>query len=119
MPTACMKAYMMVVPTNLKPRFFRSLDMASDSGLVAGIFSFVRRVRARLAGREIVRLQFVRELAEELGVDAGQRVQLVTSQGTRSFKITGLIDSGMDITSAGSEADLRARFARRLGSPFR
>jgi len=33
--------------------------------------------------------------------------------------IDGLLDSGMDITSSGSEADLRARVARRLGSPFR
>jgi hypothetical protein len=33
--------------------------------------------------------------------------------------IDGLIDSGMDITASGSEADLRARVARRLGSPFR
>ena len=33
--------------------------------------------------------------------------------------IDGLIDSGMDVTSAGSEADLRARVARRLGSPYR
>ena len=33
--------------------------------------------------------------------------------------IDGLIDSGMDITNSGSEADLRARVARRLGSPFR
>ena len=33
--------------------------------------------------------------------------------------IDGLIDSGMDVTSAGSEADLRARVARRLGTPFR
>jgi hypothetical protein len=33
--------------------------------------------------------------------------------------IDGLIDSGMDITSAGSEADLRARVARRLGTPYR
>jgi len=33
--------------------------------------------------------------------------------------IDGLIDSGMDITSTGSQADLRARVARRLGSPFR
>ena len=33
--------------------------------------------------------------------------------------IDGLIDSGMDITAAGSEADLRARVARRLGSPYR
>jgi hypothetical protein len=33
--------------------------------------------------------------------------------------IDGLIDSGMDITGAGSEADLRARVARRLGTPYR
>jgi hypothetical protein len=33
--------------------------------------------------------------------------------------IDGLIDSGMDVTSTGSEADLRARVARRLGSPYR
>ena len=33
--------------------------------------------------------------------------------------IDGLIDSGMDITSASSEGDLRARVARRLGSPYR
>jgi hypothetical protein len=32
--------------------------------------------------------------------------------------IDGLIDSGMDITAAASEADLRARVARRLGSPL-
>lgn len=33
--------------------------------------------------------------------------------------IDGLIDSGMDVTGTGSEADLRARVARRLGPPFR
>jgi hypothetical protein len=33
--------------------------------------------------------------------------------------IDGLIDSGMDVTTSGSEVDLRARVARRLGSPFR
>lgn len=33
--------------------------------------------------------------------------------------IDGLIDSGMDITGSGSEAELRARVARRLGSPLR
>jgi hypothetical protein len=33
--------------------------------------------------------------------------------------IDGLIDSGMDITASGSEADLRARVARRLGTSFR
>src|SRR6266566_4495146 len=33
--------------------------------------------------------------------------------------IDGVIDSGMDVTASGSEADLRARVARRLGTPFR
>ena len=33
--------------------------------------------------------------------------------------IDGLIDSGMDITGSGSEADLRGRVARRLGTAFR
>ena len=33
--------------------------------------------------------------------------------------IDGLIDSGMDITSTASEADLRARVARRLGTAYR
>jgi molybdate-binding protein len=33
--------------------------------------------------------------------------------------IDGLLDSGMDVTSAASEADLRGRVARRLGSPYR
>ena len=30
-----------------------------------------------------------------------------------------LIDSGMDITTSATEADLRARVARRLGTPYR
>ena len=33
--------------------------------------------------------------------------------------IDGLIDSGMDITSSATEADLRAKVARHLGTPFR
>jgi len=33
--------------------------------------------------------------------------------------IDGLLDSGMDVTTIASEADLHARVARRLGSPFR
>jgi len=33
--------------------------------------------------------------------------------------IDGLIDSGMDVTAADSEADLRALLGRRLGSPHR
>src|SRR5881396_421242 len=35
MPVACMCAWQTVGPTNLKPRFFKSLDRASDSGEVA------------------------------------------------------------------------------------
>ena len=31
-PMACMKAYTVVGPTKLQPRFFRSLDMAIDAG---------------------------------------------------------------------------------------
>ena len=33
--------------------------------------------------------------------------------------IDGLLDSGMDVSGTASEADLRARVARRLGSPYR
>jgi hypothetical protein len=33
--------------------------------------------------------------------------------------IDGLIESGMDVVAAGSEANLRARVARRLGTPYR
>ena len=33
--------------------------------------------------------------------------------------IDGLIDSGMDIVGSASEKDLRARVARRLGTPYR
>jgi hypothetical protein len=33
--------------------------------------------------------------------------------------IDGLIDGGMDVTAAASEADLRGRVARRLGSAYR
>ena len=33
--------------------------------------------------------------------------------------IDGFIDSGMDATATASESDLRARVARRLGTPYR
>lgn len=33
--------------------------------------------------------------------------------------IDGLLDSEMDVSGSASEADLRARVARRLGSPYR
>src|SRR4029079_16684445 len=35
-PVACMKAYMMVVPTNLNPRVLRSFDRASDTSVRVG-----------------------------------------------------------------------------------
>jgi len=50
--------------------------------------------------------------------DAAQVKPLNRAEIIRAL-IDGLIDSGMDITNAGSEADLRARVARRLGTPFR
>ncbi len=43
MPTACMKAYRMVVPTNLKPRFFKSFDKASETSVRAGTSLKARR----------------------------------------------------------------------------
>ena len=39
--------------------------------------------------------------------------------GSSGPLIDGLIESGMDITSSASEADLRAKVARHLGTPFR
>jgi hypothetical protein len=33
--------------------------------------------------------------------------------------IDGLIESGLDVTAAGSEADLRTRVSRRLGASYR
>jgi hypothetical protein len=33
--------------------------------------------------------------------------------------IDGLMESGMDVEGAGTEANLRARVARRLGTPYR
>ena len=44
MPVACMSAYAVVGPTKRKPRFFRSLASAVDSGVTAG-------TSARVAGR--------------------------------------------------------------------
>lgn len=50
---------------------------------------------------------------------AGHNGKLLNRAEIIRALIDGLIDSGMDITVAGSEADLRARVARRLGTPFR
>ena len=55
---------------------------------------------------------------DRLGVNGGVRRMLNRAEIIRAL-IDGLIDSGMDITTSASEADLRARVARRLGTPFR
>jgi hypothetical protein len=57
---------------------------------------------------------------DQLAVDGQGRAGKVLNRAEiiRAL-IDGLIDSGMDIATAGSEADLRARVARRLGTPFR
>jgi hypothetical protein len=52
------------------------------------------------------------------GARAGDGKTLNRAEVIRAL-IDGFIDSGMDITSSPSEADLRARVARRLGTPFR
>ena len=55
-------------------------------------------------------------LATEIRVKTGKvlnRAEIIRAL------IDGLIESGMDIAGAASEADLRARVARRLGTPYR
>ena len=49
-PRDCIAAYMVVGPTNLKPRFSNSLDSATDSGEVAGISESVRGARFGFLG---------------------------------------------------------------------
>src|SRR3989338_3393172 len=43
MPVACISAWQMVLPANLKPRRFNSLLIASDSGVLAGISARLRQ----------------------------------------------------------------------------
>ena len=50
-PQACISAYAVVGPTNLKPRFLSSFAIAVDSGVVAGTSARVARPRPRV-GRE-------------------------------------------------------------------
>jgi hypothetical protein len=71
------------------------------------------KVSVVLFDRQIVHLD---RLAGEIRGKSGK--MLNRAEIIRAL-IDGLIDSGMDITATGSEADLRARVARRLGSPFR
>lgn len=52
------------------------------------------------------------------GVSALRRRTLNRAEIIRAL-IDGLIESGMDVAASASEADLRAKVARRLGTPFR
>jgi hypothetical protein len=71
------------------------------------------KVSVVLFDRQIVQLD---RLAADIRARSGKALN--RAEIIRAL-IDGLIDSGMDVTAAGSEADLRARVARRLGSPFR
>jgi len=71
------------------------------------------KVSVVLFDRQIVHLD---RLATDIRVKNGKVIN--RAEIIRAL-IDGLIDSGLDITGAGSEADLRARVARRLGTPFR
>ena len=71
------------------------------------------KVSVVLFDRQIVHLD---RLATDIRGKSGKAIN--RAEIIRAL-IDGLIESGMDITASGSEADLRARVARRLGTPFR
>jgi hypothetical protein len=71
------------------------------------------KVSVVLFDRQIVHLD---RLATAVRVKGGKllnRAEIIRAL------IDGLIDSGMDISGTTSEKDLRARVARRLGTPYR
>lgn len=71
------------------------------------------KVSVVLFDRQIVHL-------DRLSVDIrGKKGKMLNRAEIIRALIDGLLDSGMDITGSSSEADLRARVARRLGSPYR
>jgi len=71
------------------------------------------KVSVVLFDRQIVHLD---QLATDIRVRNGRPLNRA---GIIRALIDGLIESGMDVTGTASEADLRARVARRLGTPFR
>ena len=71
------------------------------------------KVSVVLFDRQILHLD---QLASDMRTKSGR--MLNRAEIIRAL-IDGLIDSGMDVTASGSEADLRAKVARRLGTPFR
>jgi hypothetical protein len=71
------------------------------------------KVSVVLFDRQIVHLD---RLATDIRGKSGKAIN--RAEIIRAL-IDGLIESGMDVTGSGSEADLRARVARRLGTSFR
>jgi hypothetical protein len=49
----------------------------------------------------------------------GKSGKLLNRAGIIRALVDALIESGMDVTPAASESDLRGRIARRLGTPYR
>jgi hypothetical protein len=76
------------------------------------------KVSVVLFDRQIVHLD---RLAVDIrGKDAhGKKAKTLNRAEIIRALIDGLLDSGMDLTGSASEADLRARVARRLGGPYR
>jgi hypothetical protein len=71
------------------------------------------KVSVVLFDRQITHLD---RLGAEIHASSGKTVN--RAEIIRAL-IDGLIESGMDVTSAVSESDLRGKVTRRLGSPFR
>jgi len=71
------------------------------------------KVSVVLFDRQIVQIDRLAHGVRNTGGKVLNRAEIIRAL------IDGLIDSGMDITSASSEADLRGRVARRLGTPYR
>ena len=71
------------------------------------------KVSVVLFDRQILHLDRLSTTARAKQVKALNRAEIIRAL------IDGLIDSGLDVTASGSEADLRAKVARRLGTPYR
>jgi len=71
------------------------------------------KVSVVLFDRQILHLDRLSTTARAKHLRALNRAEIIRAL------IDGLIDSGMDVTASGSEADLRAKVARRLGTPYR
>ena len=71
------------------------------------------KVSVVLFDRQILHLD---QLASQI---RGRNGKLLNRAGIIRALVDGLIESGMDVTPATSESDLRGRVARRLGTPYR